>query len=138
MDILCTERVEKRRELVTAPLTENRLPCLMALRLLSSLQTELAKISFTIIYARAFRQTVLVLVPVDCYTDCMDVWGLVCSARGLSNDKTQRLVILGLREYRRYGLIRATITFLHQQCLQMGLQKFVNSYNYFVTVQLGE
>ena len=51
----------------------------------------------------------LVLVPVDCFTDCMDVWELVCSARGLSNDKTQRLVILGLREYRRFGFFRALL-----------------------------
>ena len=51
----------------------------------------------------------LVLVPIDCLTDCMDVFELVCSAKGLSNDETQRLVILGLRELRRYGLFRALI-----------------------------
>ena len=53
----------------------------------------------------------------------MDVWGLVCSARGLSNDKTQRLVMLGLREYRRYGLIRATIHIPASAMLADGITK---------------
>ena len=51
----------------------------------------------------------MVLLPVDVYADCMDVWELVCSARGLSTDKTQRLVILGLREFRQLGIIRALV-----------------------------
>ena len=78
----------------------------------------------------------LVLVPVDCYTDCMDVWELVCSARGLSNDKTQRLVILGLREYRRYGLIRATIHIPTSAMLADGITKvgkFVQLLRYSTT-----
>ena len=48
-----------------------------------------------------------VLIPIDCLTDCMDVWELICSARGLANDTSQRVVILGLREYRQLGIVRA-------------------------------
>ena len=65
----------------------------------------------------------LVLVPIDCLTDCMDVFELVCSAKGLSNDKTQRLVILGLHELRRYGLLRALIHLPTSAMLADGITK---------------
>ena len=48
----------------------------------------------------------IVLVPIDSLTDCMDVWELVNNRKGLANDKTQRLVVLGLREYKQLGIIR--------------------------------
>ena len=75
----------------------------------------------------------LVLVPIDCHTDCMDVFELVCSAKGLSNDKTQRLVILGLRELRRFGIFRALIHVPTSAMLADGITKvgkFVNLLRY--------
>ena len=50
-----------------------------------------------------------VLIPIDSLSDCMDVWELINSKKSLANDKTQRLVILGLREYKTLGIVRAFI-----------------------------
>ena len=47
-----------------------------------------------------------VIMPIDVFTDCVDVWELLPNCRGLSNGKTQRLAILGLRGYRTVGIIR--------------------------------
>ena len=53
----------------------------------------------------------------------MDVFELACSAKGLSNDKTQRLVILGFRELRRYGLFRALVHVPTSAMLADGITK---------------
>jgi hypothetical protein len=46
------------------------------------------------------------ILPVDHVTDCMDVYELCTGTKGLSSDKTQRIVIMSLREDRLKGLIR--------------------------------
>jgi hypothetical protein len=53
------------------------------------------------------QNTHQVILPIDCVTDCMDVYELICGAKGLSNDTQQRLIILSLREYRGLGILRA-------------------------------
>ena len=59
-------------------------------------------------------------------TDCMDLYELLTSAKGLSNDKSQRLVILSLREYRQLGIIRATYHCPTALMLADGLTKVGN------------
>ena len=46
------------------------------------------------------------LVPVDHVADCMDVYELCTGSKGVPSDKTQRILILSLREDRWHGLIR--------------------------------
>ena len=65
----------------------------------------------------------LVLVPIDVMTDCMDVWELLCGIKGLSNDKSQRLVVLGLREYRLLGIVRSVYHIQTSTMLADGLTK---------------
>lgn len=48
----------------------------------------------------------LQICPVDAYTDCMDLFELCTGTKGLSNDKSQRLAILALREDRLLGRTR--------------------------------
>eukprot|EP00973_Karenia_brevis_P074523 10356411-Karenia_brevis.AAC.1 len=40
----------------------------------------------------------LSIVLVDEVTDCMDVFELVCGARGAPHDKNQRVAVMSLRE----------------------------------------
>ena len=49
------------------------------------------------------------VIPSDHCTDCMDVFELICGARGLTADKFQRLAIMALRADRMEGRIRYTI-----------------------------
>ena len=49
------------------------------------------------------------VLPIDHYTDCHDLWELVCGIKGVPSDKTQRLSILFLRESRLTGRIRRFI-----------------------------
>ena len=42
----------------------------------------------------------LLPVPVDHYTDCNDLFELMTGEKGVPQDKTQRLYIMGLREDR--------------------------------------
>ena len=46
------------------------------------------------------------ILPIDSYTDCMDLWELACGMRGIPSDKSQRLCILSIREERMTRRIR--------------------------------
>ena len=48
----------------------------------------------------------LPMLPIDHATDCMDVFELATGAKGLSNDKTQRIVVMSIREDRLSGRVR--------------------------------
>ena len=56
-------------------------------------------------------------------TDCMDLFELVCSKKGLNNDTSQRVVILSLREFRALGIIRALVHVPTVAMLADGLTK---------------
>ena len=56
-------------------------------------------------------------------TDCMDLFELMCSKKGLSNDTSQRVVVLSLREFRALGIIRALIHVPTVAMLADGLTK---------------
>jgi hypothetical protein len=65
----------------------------------------------------------LTIVRVDHVTDCMDLFELVTGERGLSNDKSQRIVISSLREDRMRGNIRTVQHFPTAIMLADGLTK---------------
>ena len=46
------------------------------------------------------------VVPVDAYTDCLDLLELTTGLKGVPQDRHQRLAILALREKRLAGRIR--------------------------------
>ena len=48
-------------------------------------------------------------VPTDIVTDCRDLWELETGQKGVPQDRTQRLIIMSLRERRAQGRIRNTI-----------------------------
>ena len=48
-------------------------------------------------------------VPTDIVTDCRDLWELETGQKGVPQDRTQRLIIMSLRERRSQGRIRNTI-----------------------------
>ena len=62
-------------------------------------------------------------VPVDHVTDCMDLLELVTGARGISNDKNQRLAIMALREDRMETRTRYSIHVPTRWMLADGLTK---------------
>ena len=64
-----------------------------------------------------------VFLDTDAMTDCMDVFELLCSKKGLSNDTTQRVVILSLREFRALGIIRGLFHVPTSAMLADGLTK---------------
>ena len=45
----------------------------------------------------------------DVVTDCRDLWELETGQKGVPQDRTQRLIIMSLRERRAQGRIRNTI-----------------------------
>ena len=53
-----------------------------------------------------YQQRSMQICPVDAYTDCMDLFELCTGTKGLSNDKSQRLAVLSLREDRLVGRTR--------------------------------
>ena len=65
----------------------------------------------------------LLLLPVDHITDCMDLFELCCGGKGLTADKSQRVIILSLREDRLTGRIRTFIHVPTQAMLADGLTK---------------
>ena len=46
------------------------------------------------------------IVLIDHYSDCHDMYDLVCGGKGSPQDKRQRLAILALREARLCGAVR--------------------------------
>ena len=48
-------------------------------------------------------------LPMDLVTDCLDLYGLVTGTKGVPQDRTQRLIIMSLRERRAQGRIRNTM-----------------------------
>ena len=52
------------------------------------------------------QEKALYIVPIDHYTDCHDMYDLVCGGKGIPQDKGQRLAILALREARLCGAVR--------------------------------
>ena len=52
------------------------------------------------------REKALYIVPIDHYTDCHDMYDLICGGKGIPQDKGQRLAILALRGARLCGAIR--------------------------------
>ena len=64
-----------------------------------------------------------VLFGIDVMTDCMDLFELMCSKKGLSNDTSQRVVVLSLREFRSLGIIRALVHVPTTAMLADGLTK---------------
>ena len=45
-------------------------------------------------------------IPMDIITDCKDLWELETGQKGVPQDRTQRLIIMSLRERRAQGRIR--------------------------------
>ena len=64
-----------------------------------------------------------VLFEIDVMTDCMDLFELMCSKKGLSNDTSQRVVVLSLREFRSLGIIRTLVHVPTTAMLADGLTK---------------
>ena len=54
---------------------------------------------------------------------CMDLFELMSSKKGLSNDTSQRVVVLSLREFRALGIIRALVHVPTVAMLADGLTK---------------
>ena len=54
----------------------------------------------------AMQERNITIVPVDHVTDCMDLFELATGSKGLSNDKTQRIVVMSIREDRLCRRIR--------------------------------
>ena len=46
------------------------------------------------------------VIPVDCMTDCRDLWELTCGTKTLPQDRSQRIYILAHREARLAGRLR--------------------------------
>jgi len=63
------------------------------------------------------------LLPVDHVTDCMDVFELCTGSKGIASDKTQRILILSIREDRWHGLIRHFYHYPTASMLADGLTK---------------
>jgi len=63
------------------------------------------------------------LIPCDQVTDCMDLFELATGNRGLSTDKTQRILVLSIREDRWRGLLRYLMHFPTTAMLADGLTK---------------
>ena len=51
------------------------------------------------------------VLPIDHVAVCMDLLELVCGAKGLASDKSQRVAILALREDRMSGRLRYVMHF---------------------------
>ena len=63
---------------------------------------------------------------IDAMTDCMDLFELMSSKKGLSNDTSQRVVVLSLREFRALGILRALVHVPTVAMLADGLTKVGN------------
>ena len=64
-------------------------------------------------------------IATDAVTDCRDLYELVTGARGVPQDKTQRLIVLSLRERRMLGRVRSYIWCDTDSMLANGLTKVV-------------
>ena len=76
------------------------------------------------------------VLDIEAMTDCMDLFELMCSKKGLSNDTSQRVVVLNLREFRSLGIIRAlfhvpTVAMLADGLTKVG--KFLQLLRYCTT-----
>ena len=65
----------------------------------------------------------LYVLPVDGLTDCFDLLELVTGLRGVPSDKSQRLIIMSLREERMSGRIRSFTHIPTSVMLSDGLTK---------------
>jgi hypothetical protein len=65
----------------------------------------------------------IMVIPCDAVTDCMDLYELVTGQRGLTNDKTQRISIMALREDRLTGRCRRFTHVPTSSMLSDGLTK---------------
>ena len=63
------------------------------------------------------------ILPIDHVTDCMDLFELMCSAKGMASDKSQRVAVLALREDRMSGRLRFIMHWPTLAMLADGLTK---------------
>ena len=64
-------------------------------------------------------------LPIDVITDCKDLWELETGQKGVPQDRTQRLIIMSLRERRAQGRIRNTLWTDTRDMLANSLTKHV-------------
>ena len=79
----------------------------------------------------------LLPIPIDHYTDCNDLFELITGEKGVPQDKTQRLYVMGLREDRLTRRVRYLFKIPTDVVVSDALTKSMISYTLYTLLTSG-